>query len=144
MECPKCNSSSYVKNGRNHDKQRYKCNVCLFQFTNSQLRGASKETKNFALKLYLEGMSLRAIGRILKVSNVAVLKWIKKFGEQAEQLHKEEISKLRKVSVMEIDEMHHYIGKKSAKSGCGWLLIEVPKGYLESPSVIVAEKLTAD
>lgn len=140
MECPKCKSANCVKNGNNHGRQRHRCRECNFQFTKSTPRGASKETKKFALKLYLEGISFRAIGRILKVSNVAVLKWVRKFGEQAEQIHQQEISKLRKVSVMEIDEMHHYIGKKSAKSGCGWLLIEVPKGYLESPSVIVAEK----
>ena len=143
MECPKCSSLNYVKYGRNHGKQRYKCKGCGHQFTSFQPRGASKETKNFALKLYLEGVSLRAIGRLLKVSNVAVLKWIRRFGEQAEQIHQKEISKLRKVSVMEIDEMHHYIGKKSTQSGCGWLLIEVPEKYSGSQSVIVAEKHSA-
>ena len=140
MKCPKCTLNSYVKSGRVGNKQRYRCKECLHQFTSFEPRGASKETKHLALKLYLEGMSLRAIGRILKYSNVAILKWIRGFGEQAEQIHQQEISKLRKVSVMEIDEMHHYVGKKSAQSGCGWLLIEVPEGYLGSPSVIVAEK----
>ena len=138
--CPRCFSENYVKCGFALGKQRYKCKACRHQFTNFQSRGASKETKNLALKLYLEGMSLRGIGRILKVSNVAVLKWIRRFGEQAEQIHRREISKLRKISVMEIDEMHHYVGKKSAQSGCGWLLIEVPAEYSESQSVIVAEK----
>lgn len=138
--CPKCSSSSYVKCGFISGNQRYKCKSCSHQFTSFEPRGASKETKNFALKLYLEGMSLRAIGRLLKYSNVAILKWIRQFGEQAQQIHQQEISKLRKVSVMEIDEMHHYVGKKSAQSGRGWLLVEIPKGYLDSPSVIVAEK----
>ena len=89
-------------------------------------------------------MSLRAIGRLLQYSNVAVLKWIKAFGEQAEQIHQREISKLRKISVMEIDEMHHYVGKKSVQSGCGWLLIETPEKYSGSQSVIVAEKHSGD
>lgn len=140
MACPKCSSSSYVKYGINHGKQRYRCKVCHHQFTSFQPRGASKETKDFALKLYLEGLSLRAIGRILNYSNVAILKWIRAFGEQAEEIHKQEMSKLRKVSVIEIDEMHHYVGKKNASSGYGWLLIEIPKELLGSPSVIVAEK----
>ncbi|OON69206.1 hypothetical protein B0919_10850 [Hymenobacter sp. CRA2] len=30
-----------------------------------------------ALKLYLEGMGLRAIGRVLDVSNVTVMRWVR-------------------------------------------------------------------
>ena len=142
--CPQCSSKNYVKSGFALGKQRYKCKDCHRQFTRFQPIGAPQETKNLALKLYLEGMSLRAIGRILKYSNVAILKWIRSFGAQAEQIHSREISKLRKVSVMEIDEMHHYVGKKSTQSGCGWLLIEIPGEYSGSQSVIVAEKHLID
>ena len=43
--------------------------------------GSFIETKKNAIHLYLEGMGIRAIARFLKVSNVAVLKWIRKAGE---------------------------------------------------------------
>ena len=56
--------------------------------------------KRFALKLYLEGMGFRAIGRILNVSNVAVLKWIRKFGEELPPPTPPE-----EVLVMNLDEM---------------------------------------
>lgn len=140
MECLKCNSREYVKAGYIGKNQRYKCKACGCKFTRSTPRGKPESMKKFALKLYLEGVGFRGIGRLLNISNVSVLRWIKKFGDQAEQLHKEEISKLRKISTMEIDEMYHYIGKKTVQSGCGWLLIEIPKQYLGRSSVIVAEK----
>ncbi|WP_176132997.1 helix-turn-helix domain-containing protein [Hymenobacter sp. CRA2] len=35
------------------------------------------EKRQLALKLYLEGMGLRAIGRVLDVSNVTVMRWVR-------------------------------------------------------------------
>ncbi|MDR2916852.1 MAG: hypothetical protein LBV74_18820 [Tannerella sp.] len=34
----------------------------------------------FALSLYLEGIEFHSIGRLLNVSHVTVINWIKKFG----------------------------------------------------------------
>lgn len=140
MQCLKCASKNYVKAGFIGKKQRYKCNSCGCKFTRATPRGKPDALKKFALKLYLEGVGFRGIGRLLGVSNVSVLRWIKKFGEQAEQLHLEEARKLRKISTMEIDEMYHYIGKKTVQSGCGWLLIEIPEPFLGQSSVIAVEK----
>jgi len=57
--------------------------------------------------MYLEGMGFRAIGRVLKVSNTAVLGWIKRFGKSNELPVPNE-----SVEVVELDEMHTYVGKK--------------------------------
>ena len=38
--------------------------------------------KKLALQLYLVGFGFRSIGRVLGVSNVTVLNWIRAFGEQ--------------------------------------------------------------
>ena len=75
MHCPKCYSEKFVKNGIKYNKQRYKCKNCGCNFTQSKKRGASLETKLQALKLYLEGMGFRSIGRIMKVSNVTYEQW---------------------------------------------------------------------
>ena len=80
MHCPKCLSTSYVKNGLIKEKQRYKCKKCSCNFSQSYMRGASLETKLLALKLYLEGQGFRSIGRILKVHNGTVLNWIRSMG----------------------------------------------------------------
>lgn len=66
------------------------------------------EYKKKALQLYLEGVGFRSIGRLLKVSNVTVLNWIRSFGEQVKELQ----SKLGTIKVAELDEMHTYIGSK--------------------------------
>jgi transposase-like protein len=38
--------------------------------------------KKLALHMYLEGLGFRAIGRLLGVSNVSVLNWIRSFGKE--------------------------------------------------------------
>ena len=139
MHCPKCRSQSYHKNGFVKGKQRYTCKACSCQFTQSHKRGEPASKKALAYVLYLEGLGLRSIGRVLKVSNVAVLKWIKALAEvwgEKEQQKKA----LRYCKVIEIDEMWHYIQKKNRKSGYGLLLIELPERSLGGKLVVVEAK----
>ena len=49
-----------------------------------------------------------------------MLNWIKSFGEKIEELRNTE-----DVEVVEIDEMHTYIGSKKTTVGSGLLLIEM-------------------
>ena len=69
--------------------------------------------------LYLEGLGFQSIGRLLDVSHVAVIKWIKKYGEQIKELKTD-----KPVKIIELDEMHSYIGSKKTIDGFGLLLIE--------------------
>ena len=80
----------------------------------------SPATKRQALELYLEGLGFRSIGRILNFSNVTILKWIRAFGQELQA-----IKRNQSVRVMEIDEMHSYIGSKKTIAGYGLLLIEM-------------------
>jgi transposase len=82
-----------------------------------------KELKRLALILYLEGLGFRSIGRILKVSNVSVLNWIRAFGKSVLELKSDD-----EIEVVEMDEMHTYIGQKKTTAGYGLLLIEMEKG----------------
>lgn len=139
MHCPKCRSESYRKNGFINEKQRYTCKGCGCQFTQSHKRGAPASKKALAYVLYLEGLGLRSIGRILKVSNVAVLKWIKALAEiWGEKTVQQKAP--RHCKVIEIDEMWHYIQKKNKKSGYGLLLIELPEKSLRGKLVVVEAK----
>ena len=74
--------------------------------------------KRRAVHLYLEGVGFRAIGRILGVSNVSVMHWIKALGEALEPLR----ASRAPVSspVIEWDEMWHFVGKKRS---CGYGLL---------------------
>lgn len=61
--------------------------------------------KKQALHLYLEGLGFRSIGRILGVSNVSVLNWIRDFGHKVQELSSQSQD-------IEMVEMYSYIGSK--------------------------------
>ena len=88
MHCPKCGSDDKRKAGFIGEKQRWLCKECGCKYTRSTSHGKPMEMKRQALHLYLEGLGFRAIGRLLGVSNVAVLKWIRGFGEDVERTRK--------------------------------------------------------
>lgn len=123
MDCPRCGKQAGCKDGIVKGRQRYLCKNCKYRYTVKQRSGTGdKATKRQALELYLEGLGFRSIGRLLKFSNVSILKWIKAFGEQLPAVRGEE-----GVQVMEMDEMHTYIGSKKTIAGYGLLLIEMQK-----------------
>ena len=81
----------------------------------------------------MEGLGFRSIGRFLGVSNVSVLNWIKSFGEQVTSLNEES----KEIEVVELDEMHSYIGSKKTIAGYGLLLIDMGKN--SSTSLLATE-----
>lgn len=80
-KCPKCKSENCVKSGIISNRQRYRCKGCNYYFTVSKL---GKEIDSYyvikALQLYIEGISYREIERILGVSHVSVINWVRKYG----------------------------------------------------------------
>jgi len=124
-ECPKCKSAERIKDGIVREKQRYRCKECDYRYTVEQRGGkeSTAEIRKLALKLYLEGLGFRSIGRILDFSHVAVYHWIRGFGEEVVSLGDSE-----NASIVEIDEMHSYIGSKKTTAGYGLLLIDLENG----------------
>jgi transposase-like protein len=128
MECPKCKSQNYNKDGIVRGLQRYKCKECNYRYTVILKSTAkSKDIKRQALELYLEGLGYRSIGRFLKVSHVSVQNWIKSFGEQVEKIKSD-----NEIEVVEIDEIHTYIKNKKTIVGYGMLLIDMEKSLSTS------------
>ena len=123
MNCPKCNSGKHVKDGIVKGKQRYFCKECGFRYTVKHV-GKPIELKKAALYLYLEGLGFRSIERFLKVSNVSVMNWIKGFGKEIESLRKTDGT----IEIVEMDELHTYIGLKKNTFGYGLLLIDLENG----------------
>jgi len=122
VSCPKCGSEDCVKDGIVNGRQRYRCKKCVYRHTVSY-RGKHPNLKRKALELYLEGLGFRSIGRFLRCSHVAVYNWIKAFGESIEG-----IRSASGVKIVEMDEMHTYIGSKKTSAGYGLLLIEMGSG----------------
>jgi hypothetical protein len=75
--------------------------------------------KALALLLYAMGnMSLCGIGRLLKVSNVSILRWVR-----AAALKLPDPVMPAEVELIMLDEMHHFIKKRQTKYGFGESMI---------------------
>ena len=130
--CPRCKSENIRKDGIVKQRQRFRCKQCNYRFT-VEFVGKPEKLKRDALILYLEGLGFRSIGRFLGVSHVAVFNWIKGFGQSIEDIRNDD-----KVDIIEVDEMHTYVGSKKTSFGSGLLLIEM--GANSSITKLVHEK----
>ncbi len=113
--CPYCHSARQViKSGRNDSgSQRYRCQACRRYFTPApKPEGYAPATRNFALKLYLEGTSLRAIGRLLHLNHQTVANWV---AAAADKLP-EQVSDHAATNDVELDELFSFVNKKKSKS----------------------------
>jgi transposase-like protein len=86
MDCPKCGSREYTKNGIVSERQRYRCKQCQYNYTVTQKSNAITETirKNI-LNAHLEGIGFRGIGRIFGISYTSAMMIVKKYGKSVEK-----------------------------------------------------------
>lgn len=122
MNCSRCQQPGAVRAGFARGCQRYKCKACNYFFIEADRRRYPRETKVRAIQLYLEGLGFRAIERLLGVSDTTVLLWVKDLGKTIQEL---EPLQPAKVELLELDEIHHFIGQKNKRFGYG-LLVTVP------------------
>ncbi len=120
MKCSRCGSLERVKNGFLQGNQRYKCKNCGYNYS-VELKSTAKpeDVKRQALLMYLEGLGFHSIGRILRVSHVSVLKWVRKYGREVDSIRND-----RPVEIMELDELHTFCGHKKTTGGFGLVLAE--------------------
>jgi transposase-like protein len=114
--CPRCGQKRrVVKEGLNNKggNQRYRCLDCNRYFTpNPWLQGHDPSLKEQAVSLYLEGLSLRSIGRQLGVHHQSVANWV----DAAEARLPEKVEDSTPTEVVEIDELFTHVGKKTSAS----------------------------
>ncbi|RYF65034.1 MAG: IS1 family transposase [Cytophagaceae bacterium] len=80
LKCPKCDAAEAVRNGIVGGRQRYRCKNCDYNYTVDKVgKGINTYYVIKALQLYIEGVSLREIERLLGVSHVSVMNWVKKY-----------------------------------------------------------------
>ena len=99
-KCPKCGRTEKVKNGFMRGKQRYKCKNCGCNYTGGR-NGYPEHVKQKAIKYYLEGNGFRRIERLMHVSHVSVINWVKQLASKIQRIPK----KSETVDVLELDEM---------------------------------------
>jgi transposase-like protein len=125
--CPKCKSPNYTKSGVVKGRQRYKCKECSYFFT------VAKEGKNIdsyyvikALQLYIEGVTFREIERILGISHVSVMNWVKKFGIT----RPENLEYKPTYQVLSHEELVDFTKDRSIMKGAGVLITELGDKYM--------------
>ena len=95
--------------------QRYRCRVCGCHFTDTPARGKPPAMRALAVLLHgMGGMGFSMIGRVLRVSDVTVLKWVR---AEAASLPEPVVSP--SVVTVEVDEMWHFLEKSLPSSGFG-------------------------
>ena len=109
INCPYCKSTHTVKNGSVKGTPKRKCKDCGKQYSRAgNTNRASSQQKHTGILLYINGLSINAIAKLLGFSTPAVLYWIKQFGRKhcpkPQSAH---------CLVMELDEMWHYLQKNS-------------------------------
>jgi transposase-like protein len=122
MDCPKCKSSHRVKDGIVRGKQRHKCKDCNYHYTVERKSDVkTPEIRRLALEMYLEGLGVRSIGRILKISYGTVYVWVKEWSSS--------VSFPRRETPMEIIELEkmlaHIESKKTSAPHYGLMLIDL-------------------
>ena len=125
--CPKCKSNNYVKSGIVKGRQRFRCKDCAYFFT------VLKDGKSIdpyyvvkALQLYIEGVTLREIERILGVSHVSVMNWVRQYHiSRPENLEYHPTYK-----VFSHEELIEFIQKRSELKSAGFMVTELGDKFM--------------
>ena len=72
MQCPPCAHPDSIRYGTSRGVQRYRCQACQRIFQTLQ-RGKDPALKQQACQLYLDGMGMRAVGRVLGIHHKTLL-----------------------------------------------------------------------
>lgn len=125
--CPKCHSENIVKSGIINQRQRFLCKECKYYFTVSKL---GKQIDSYyvikALQLYIEGVSYREIERILGISHVSVMNWVKKYHIKAPVNNKYHPT----YKVMNHSELIDFLNDNKNVKGSGLLITELGDKYM--------------
>lgn len=126
--CPKCsNEESIVKSGIVNEKQRYLCKSCAYHFT---VRKVGKKIDNYyivkAIQLYLEGLSLREIERVLGVSHSTISNWIKTYNIQKPELNVYDPT----YKILTFEEMQKFFSNRDVFVDKGVIITELGSKFL--------------
>jgi transposase-like protein len=133
LRCKGCGSAEHVKNGLARGKQRYRCKGCGLNYTDTLPRGMPLQVKATAVLLYVSGLSMNRIAKLLGVSTPSVMAWIERFAKD----HAPKPEPEGRALVIELDEMWHYLKKSRTSSGSGRLGIVLQADWLTGNAAVV-------
>ncbi len=114
MTCPKCGAT--VKQNKigttSAGSQRYRCFVCNCKYTPiKKPHGHSPELRRQAIRMYVDGINLRRIGRHLGLHHQTIAEWVKAHAARLPSAPMPE-----KVDTAEMDELFTFIEHKKTGS----------------------------
>ncbi len=125
--CPKCQSQNLIKSGVVKGRQRFRCKLCSYSFT------VLKEGKSIdpyyvikALQLYIEGVTFREIERILGVSHVSVMNWVKKYNIKAPENYEYRPT----YKVLTHNELIEFFSLKGSMKSAGCMVTELGDKFM--------------
>ena len=125
--CPKCSSTRVIKSGIVKNRQRFQCKKCSYHFTVSKL---GKQIDDYyvikALQLYLEGLSYREIERLLGVSHVSVMNWVKKYRIKAPEKYDYRPT----YKILNHSELTEFLAKMDNLKGSGMVITELGDKFM--------------
>jgi transposase-like protein len=130
--CKFCESEKVVKNGFANGKQKYKCKACKRCFVEGDERKKDRTLYvAWAFMLYAKcGVSFNLIGKVLGFSDVTIARWLKDLGERYPKDNLQVIESREEEIELEVNEMWHFIQKKSPNVGYLKQSIEEQKNAL--------------
>lgn len=125
--CPNCGSDTYVKSGIVNDRQRYKCKSYGYYFSVNKVgKQIDSYYVNKALQLYIEGLAYREIERILGISHVSIMNWVKKYNIKrptATNYHPT-------YKILNASELSNYFQNTNNLSGAGVVVTELGDKFM--------------
>ena len=126
--CPKCAHQHCTKSGVIKGKQRYKCKQCKYHFT---VQKVGKQIDDYyvtkALQLYVEGVSYREIERLLGISHVSVMNWVKAYGVKR-PVHN--VNYRPTYKILTFEELQRFMTSKDNLAGAGMLVTEIGDKFM--------------
>lgn len=114
MKCPKCQATTHQRKcGKTKaGSQQYSCKHCKAKYTpEPKERGYPDEVRIQAIRMYVDGINYRRIGRHLKVHHTTVIHWVKAFAAQLPEAPLPE-----ELHTIELDELFTFIETKKNAS----------------------------
>ena len=125
--CPKCESQKVIKSGVVGGRQRFQCKRCAYYFTVNKVGKAIDPYYVVkALQLYLEGISYREIERILGISHVTIMNWVKKYRIKPVAHYDYRPT----YKILSHSELIGYMQNREELSGAGMVLTEVGDKFM--------------
>lgn len=120
IRCPHCGrTEGQLKIGRNESgSQRYLCKACHRKHTpQPHSIGYADDVRQQAMRLYVDGVNFRRIGRILGVSHQTVANWTAAYAQTLPDQPPAPAADARSpLAVSELDELYTFEGEKKTAS----------------------------